>query len=166
MPRPRPDPDFDMAFPVLYRRAVQVGSRMLRDQAGGEDVAAEALARAYSRWPAIRDLPHREAWVLRVVANLALDVMRRHRRPVQRRLSEEESDQVVERVALVQALAGLPRRQREVVVLRYLVDLSEQDVAAVLGMAAGTVKAHSHRGLATLRRQLGTDIEEATDAII
>jgi DNA-directed RNA polymerase specialized sigma24 family protein len=49
MPRARPDPDFDMAFPVLYRRAVQDGSRMLKDSAGAEDVAAEALARAYAR---------------------------------------------------------------------------------------------------------------------
>jgi RNA polymerase sigma factor (sigma-70 family) len=102
--------------------------------------------------------------VLRVVANLALDAMRR-RRPVLRLHSPEESDGVVERVALVQALRGLPRRQREVVVLRYLVDLSEQDVAAVLGIAPGTVKAHSHRGLAALRHHLGADIEEVTGAI-
>ena len=64
------------------------------------------------------------------------------------------------RVALVAALVGLPRRQRETIVLRYLCDLPEADVARALGVSAGTVKTHIHRALATLRANVGTDFEE------
>jgi RNA polymerase sigma factor (sigma-70 family) len=59
-----------------------------------------------------------------------------------------------ERVDLARALRRLPRRQREVVVLRYLADWSEADVALALGCSVGTVKSHGHRGLAALRRHL------------
>lgn len=60
----------------------------------------------------------------------------------------------VDHVELVAALRSLPRRQREVVALRYLADLPEAEVAALLGCAPGTVKQHAHRGLAALRRSL------------
>ena len=61
---------------------------------------------------------------------------------------------VDERLDLVRALSALPRRQREVVVLRFLGDFSEATVATVLGLSAGTVQSHSARGLEALRRTL------------
>jgi RNA polymerase sigma factor (sigma-70 family) len=72
----------------------------------------------------------------------------------------DESDDVVLRVALVAALVRLPRRQRETIVLRYLCDLPEADVALSLGVSAGTVKTHLHRALASLRANIGAEFEE------
>jgi RNA polymerase sigma factor (sigma-70 family) len=60
-----------------------------------------------------------------------------------------------ERLDLQRALLGLPRRQRDVVVLRYLLDQSEDTVAGALGVSVGTVKTHAFRGLAALRLSLG-----------
>ena len=54
-------------------------------------------------------------------------------------------------------VVGLPRRQREVIALRHLVDLSEREVASVLGISAGAVKQHLHRGLASVRGRLPRD---------
>jgi DNA-directed RNA polymerase specialized sigma24 family protein len=54
-----------------------------------------------------------------------------------------------------QALAGLSRRQRAVLVLRYCEDLPEAEVAELLGCSVGTVKTHAHRGMAALRERLG-----------
>ncbi len=62
------------------------------------------------------------------------------------------------RIALVDALTRLPRRQREAVALRYLADLSVDDVASSLAVSPGTVKQSVHRALQTLRTQLGPEM--------
>jgi RNA polymerase sigma factor (sigma-70 family) len=71
-------------------------------------------------------------------------------------------------VDLVRALRALPRRQREVVALRYLADRPEAEVADLLGCSAGAVKQHAHRGLAALRARLapgaGGDDDDEEDA--
>jgi RNA polymerase sigma factor (sigma-70 family) len=72
----------------------------------------------------------------------------------------DDGDDVVLRIALAAALVRLPRRQRETIVLRYLCDLPEAEVAVALGVSAGTVKTHIHRALAALRANIGTDFEE------
>jgi RNA polymerase sigma factor (sigma-70 family) len=98
---------------------------------------------------------------LKVASREALHQVRR-RPPVPAPCYErDESDDVALRVALVAALVRLPRRQRETVVLRYLCDLPEADVALALGVSAGTVKTHLHRALASLRANIGADFEEA-----
>jgi RNA polymerase sigma factor (sigma-70 family) len=62
-------------------------------------------------------------------------------------------------------LVKLPKRQREVVALRYFLDLSEQEIASALGCSTGSVKQHASRGLAALRRELrDEDLQEITDA--
>ena len=72
------------------------------------------------------------------------------------RLSQESAETQVlhaaERGAMIEALRGLPPRQREVLVLRYYADLSEAQIAEALGIAPGSVKAHAHRGLSSLRQ--------------
>ena len=65
----------------------------------------------------------------------------------------------LDRMELVAHLARLPRRQREVVVLRYLADLPEATVAAALGCSTGTVKQHASRGLCALRIGLAPTLE-------
>jgi RNA polymerase sigma factor (sigma-70 family) len=66
-------------------------------------------------------------------------------------VADDQADVVVERDFLVRALAGLPPRQRTVLVLRYYSDLSEAEIASVLRCSVGTVKSQASRGLARLR---------------
>ena len=66
---------FEGAFEPLRRAAYRAAYRLLGDRATAEDVAAEALARAYARWSSVAD--HAQPWVIRVATNLALDVGRR-----------------------------------------------------------------------------------------
>lgn len=146
---------FEEAFPELFRVAYRAAFRVTGDAAAAEDAASEALVRAGLRWRRIggRSLP----WVVRVATNLAIDQTRRLARERQvtghdRHVDGVES--VPSTVDLHRALGSLPKRQREVVVLRYFGDLSEREIAAELGLAPGSVKSHASRGLAALRAQL------------
>lgn len=147
-------PSFEEVFPVLIRDAYRVAYRLLGDRSEAEDVAQEACARAYSRWSSVRD--HAEPWTVRVASNLALDTLRARTRAARRnaRIVSNETTSpapVDDRLDLYAALEALPRRQREVVVLRYLADLSEAQTADLMGCSVGSVKTHSSRGLAALR---------------
>ncbi len=146
---------FELAFADLYRLAYRVAYRILGDRLEAEDIAQEALARATLRWDRLHDRP--EGWVSRVASNLALDHYRRLRRypPALSGPVGVVDDRTVERSDLVVALRRLPRRQREVVVLRYLADFSESQAATALGCSVGSVKTHASRGLSALRRHLG-----------
>ncbi len=157
---------FEDRFDDLAAVAYRVVYRLLGDRQDAEDLAQEALTRAYQRWRRVRG--HAEPWVARVAANLALDAIRRgKRRPVvaDHGLAERAApagEPVVERVDLVRVLQALPRRQREVVVLRHLADLSEVDTARELGISVGSVKQHASRGLAALREATATDPRPST----
>jgi RNA polymerase sigma factor (sigma-70 family) len=125
-PEDRRHADFHGVFVELYPRARQLASRVLGQGSDAEDVANETMARAFLHWHKLRDLPHRDAWVLRVAANLAVDAVRR--RSVADRLvaarPNSSSEEIVDlRLALAAAVRSLPRRQRETVVLRYLANL-------------------------------------------
>lgn len=145
--------DFAEAFTTLYPRARDVAARVLDSVTDAEDAAAEALARALVRWERVGALPYRDAWVLRVTANVAVDMARR-RQPIPPRTSPvtQEDDTVVLRLTLAEALAALPRRQREAIVLRHLAGLTDAEVASSLGVSHNTVKKHLQRGMARLRR--------------
>jgi RNA polymerase sigma factor (sigma-70 family) len=145
---------FDAAFDRLRALAYRAGYRLLGARADAEDIAAETLARAYSRWGSISD--HAEPWVVTTATNLALDQFRRARTAASHRhvLVEPQPavDHLVEtRLDLVRALTELPRRQREVVALRFLADYSEAATAQALGIDVGTVKSHTSRALSRLR---------------
>jgi RNA polymerase sigma factor (sigma-70 family) len=71
--------------------------------------------------------------------------------------SRDLADDLAVRAALNEALGKLPKRQREVVALRYLADLTESDTASVLGLTVGSVKQHAHRALQAMRERLGND---------
>lgn len=157
--------EFEGEFDALFNRSRRLATRMVGDCTRGEDIAAEALARTWLHWSKVRDLDHRLAWVLRVTTNLCLDQLRRGRPPVVPAHVSDPTDAVAVRLALAAALRSLPRRQREVVVLRHLADLPESEVAQALGITPGTVGAHLHRGLASLRGRLGDDREELRLAV-
>ena len=143
---------FEAAFADLFRVAYRAAFRVTGDAAASEDAASEALARAALRWRKVRDraLP----WVVRVATNLAIDDARARGRRSRVAVPDLDTDRievVADRVDLRRALSQLSDRQRDVVLLRYFGDLSEQQIADELGIAPGSVKSHASRGLATLR---------------
>jgi RNA polymerase sigma factor (sigma-70 family) len=149
------DREFEEFFDGVWPRARAMGVRMGLGREEAEDVALDALAVAYDRWGRVRDLGYRDAWLFKVNANLALRRLKKRRRPVLAPVawtsSSSPEDEVTSRLALQGVVAGLPRRQRQVLVLRYLADLPEEDVARALGINIGSVKTHASRGRATLR---------------
>ena len=151
---------FVEAFDVLLGRAFRVARRIVASDQAAEDIASETLIRAYAHWRKIGDEPWREGWVVRVATNLALDVARSRTRMTDATIADRgrEDDDVAVRLALVEAMARLPKRQREVVALRHLAGLSEAETAAALRVSAGSVKTHLSRGLASLRSRMGTEI--------
>jgi RNA polymerase sigma-70 factor (sigma-E family) len=138
--------------PALRRTAWLI----VRDWHTAEDVLQAAFTRLYVAWGRVR-ADGREAYARRIVVNEALSTLRR-RRP------EDPTDEVPDRPAtpagdgplldLDEALGLLPARQRAVVALRFVDDLSVAEVARVLDVAEGTVKSQTARALETLRRHL------------
>jgi RNA polymerase sigma-70 factor (sigma-E family) len=134
------------------------GFALTGDWALAEDLLQTALAKAYPRWSRVqRDDP--EAYVRKIMINTWSSWWRRKWRgelPAARlpETAAPDSFSVVDsRQALRDALAHLPPRQRAVVVLRYHQDLSEAQVAELLGITAGTVKSQAAKALAALRAQ-------------
>ena len=151
------DPHFEGAFRDLFPKAVRLAYRILGERSASEDVAAEALARAYASWRKLRDVPHLEAWVMRVATNLALDLVKRRKVVLEPRQPADPEDAVALRSALYEALVSLPRGQREVIALRHLAGLSERETAEALGISVGAVKTQAHRAAARMRERLGSD---------
>lgn len=157
----------DAAFTAFVAEASASLGRTAWLLTGDADAAAEllqaALVKTYVAWPRVRP-DGALAYARRVLVNLDIDAHRaRHgtvamAEPPQQAVPDAAAD-VEERERLGRVLATLPQRQRRVIVLRYLHDLSEADVAAELGLPAGTVKSNAARGLAALRAALGQEEE-------
>jgi len=156
----------DEGLVALYREhyvsLVRLASLLLHDVGTAEDVTQDAFAKVHVSWGRIRDPEKALAYVRSAVLNGArsrmrhLQVVDRHR-PAPRRdtqsaeagaLSGEEHREVIA------ALRALPVRQRECLALRYYLGLSEAEIAEALGISAGSVKTHAHRGLAALGKTL------------
>jgi RNA polymerase sigma-70 factor (sigma-E family) len=140
-------------WPALLRTAYLLTGN--RDDA--EDLVQAALARAFSRWSRVCRADDPAAYVWRIMINVNVDRLRRLklREWLTSRLPDrptaDRSDELVARRALLDALDRLPARQRAVVVLRYVEDRSEGEVAELLGIGVGTVRSHVARALARLR---------------
>lgn len=158
-------------LPKLLRLAHRVGAT----GPDAEDLAAEALARAYASWGRVRSLPFRDGWVLRTAANLACDQARQRARrhgkeggagtpgvtdPAAIAGFEQAS---AERIDLSRALCRLSRRQRQAVVLHYLAGLTIDETAVSMRASADTVKKHMARALAKLHLQLAVLPEDQHD---
>ncbi len=141
---------------------------LVGDAHRADELTQQALVRTYGAWSRARTDPL--AYARRVLVNLRIDTWRRRRREVLT-APDEMPDTPVEATApraaeardqLVRALTLLTARQRRIVVLRYLVDLSEVEVAADLGVSVGTVKSTASHGLAVLRAALGEHVRPPT----
>ena len=150
---------FTAAFPGLYTAAYRAAFRLLGNRAEAEDAAQEACARACLRWNRLTRNGSATPWVVRVATNLAIDQYRRRQRAQAETGSAPRAVDSADsrRLDLHRALETLTDRQRDVVVLRYVADLSEAQTAAALGCAPGTVKSHATRGLAALRAALAEE---------
>lgn len=126
------------------------------DAETAQDLVQETLARLYVRWRRVRG-GNPTAYARRVLTNLHTDTWRSRRRevlvaePVEFVGSDPDGGRHVD---VVRALQSLPPREREVVVLRHYLDLSEEQTARTLGTSVGTVKSSASRGLGKLREIL------------
>ena len=154
--------DFDQFVAKHVDDLLRTAYLIVWDEAEAEDLVQECLLKVARRWPRVRRMDQPRAYARRVLVNLAVDGARGRARR-HRELGAEAAASLIAidplpavdtRAELLQALGQLPARQRAVLVLRYFNDLTEAQVAEVLGCPAGTVKSSASRGLARLREAL------------
>lgn len=162
---------FDAFFAAHYRELARFAYLLTGEHDAADDVTAEALAEAWKSWTRVSGADRPLAYVRRIVANLAADRTARlvRERRNWRLWSGGRSEHVDvpdtdAEVDLRRALLRIPARKRACVVLRYYYGLSEQETAATLGIAVGTVKSQSARGLQELAQQLRGSRAAATRA--
>jgi RNA polymerase sigma-70 factor (sigma-E family) len=141
---------------------VRVAKLLLGDQQSAEDVVQDAFLALYRALPGLRDPDQVLPYLRTVVLNRARSVLRSRRRALLRPARYEPpqwsaEDEVMVREdhrAAIIAVADLPRRAREVLVLRYYLGLSDDEIAATLGVSRSTVSSTASRALAALARSL------------
>ena len=147
-------------FRARYREMVRLADLLGADDP--EDIAQEAFARLIRKRDSLRNPDAALAYVRASVCNLTRN-RHRHLRVVRLRTPAARPEDSSEQVAILRedhrevlaALAALPPRRREALVLRYWLDLSEREIAAAMGVSPGTVKSNVSRGLAALAAALG-----------
>jgi RNA polymerase sigma-70 factor (sigma-E family) len=142
-----------------YRALVRLSVLLVGDVESAEEVVQDSFVAMHGRWGALREPDKALAYLRQTVVNRSRSLLR-HRGVRSRytpptaadRPGADEDALVAERRELVlDALRRLPDRQREVIALRYYLDLSEADIADTLGISRGAVKSHASRGVAALR---------------
>jgi RNA polymerase sigma-70 factor (sigma-E family) len=160
------DAAFREFFASEYSRLCWLGFLLTGSRAEGEELAQEALVRIWWRWRLGRRPADPARYARRVLVNRQRSLLRRaavEARSLARAQPAEVPPAGTERaMVLWEAVQALPPRQRAVLVLRYREDLTEAEVARLLGVPVGTVKSASHRALARLRQRLGSyDLDPA-----
>jgi RNA polymerase sigma-70 factor (sigma-E family) len=161
-PSTYPDVGLDEAFRRHGAELVRVAAFILGDRGAAEDVVQDVFVRVYERADLLGGDP--QFYLRAAVINGCRTMLRRSRlvrRHAERQqsacppLTTEEATVLDEdRKRVLAALATLPRRRREVLVLRFYLDMSETEIARTLGISPGTVKSTAARGLAALAKQL------------
>jgi RNA polymerase sigma-70 factor (sigma-E family) len=151
------EPDGFDAFVVARSPALlRFGWLLTGNRATAEDLVQAALMRTWVRWGRLESIAGAEPYVRRVMVNLHANWWRRRWRgevPTDALPDRADAGPDLElRESVRTALASLPRRQRAVIVLRYVEDLSVTETAAILGCTSGTVKSQTAKALGTLRR--------------
>jgi RNA polymerase sigma-70 factor (sigma-E family) len=150
-------------YAAHYRQLVRLSVLLVRDVATAEEVVQDAFVAMHGRWRGLREPDKALAYLRQAVVNRSRSVLR-HRGVRERYAATHEAPHLTDapaadepvlltdrRTRVLDALRALPARQREVLALRYYLDLSEADIAAVLGISRGAVKSHASRGAAALR---------------
>ena len=155
------DTALEQLYAAHYAGLVRMAVLLLRDQGLAEDVVQDSFVAMHGRWQRI-DPAKAPAYLRQTVVNRSRSALR-HRTVVARHRPEPMPDaapadesvlRTERRASVLDALADLPVRQREVLVLRHYLDLSEADIATTLGISRGAVKSHASRAAAALRARL------------
>ena len=149
-------------YAAHYRRLVRLSVLLVRDTGTAEEVVQDAFVAMHGKWRGLKDPDKALAYLRQSVVNRSRSVLRH--RGVQARYTppvvpdhpgaDEGALAAERRTHVLDALRTLPHRQREVLALRYYLDLSEAQIADTLGISRGAVKSHASRGAASLRRLL------------
>ena len=156
---------FEAFYVREYPRVVALAFTLSGSRSGAEDLAQEAFLAAHRRWDQVASYEMPEAWVRRVVSNMAVSTIRRRlaevraltrlgRQPVVPELPPSSEEFWAE-------VRALPRRQAQVLALYYLEDRPVAEIGQILGLAIGTVTAHLHAGRTALARRLQAEEEES-----
>jgi RNA polymerase sigma-70 factor (ECF subfamily) len=165
---------FEQLLRIHQGIAVRVAYLVVRDPTEAEDVTQDAFVKAYRSLDSFRSEAPFRPWLLKIVRNEAVNRMRSTKR--RERLALQTSNDPVsgdaapspetevmsadERERLLALIEDLPERYRNVIVHRYLLDLSEKETSEVLGLPVGTVKSRTSRAIERLRRSLAHEYED------
>ena len=153
---------FTELYTMHYRKLVRSAWLLLRDVPTAEEVVQDAFVSMHDTRRRLGDADNALAYVRQAVVNRSRSVLR-HQMVIDRHLEKAPPDMPsaehgalvsLERAAVIAALQRLTARQREAIVLRYYADLSEAEIATVMGISRGAVKSHTARGMAALRLDL------------
>jgi len=152
-------------YDTQYRPLVRMSAMLLGDTGAAEEVVQEAFIAVHAAWRRLRDVDKAVYYLRRAVLNRSRSILR-HRIVVDRHMPVREPDMPsaeqgaitqLERSAVIEALRSLPARQREALVLKFYLGLSEEEVAAAMKISTGAVKSHTSRGKAALRTALDSE---------
>ncbi len=151
-------------FSTQYRPLVRLAALLLHDDGLAEEITQDAFVSLHRSWGRLRDPDKAVAYLRQSVVNRSRSALRhrgvvdrflRRQGPTPTEASAEAHALAAEHHAeMLAAVRTLPSRQREALVLRYYVDLSEAQTAEAMGISQGAVKSHTARGIAALRRDL------------
>jgi RNA polymerase sigma-70 factor (sigma-E family) len=160
------DEALERLYAAHWRQLVRLSVLLVRDIGTAEEVVQDAFIAVHRRWDRLRDPEKGLAYLRRAVVNQSRSTLR-HRMVVTRHVergpdpaapvADEHDDGFARRAAVIEAMRALPQRQREVLALRYYLDLSEAEIADTLGISRGAVKSHASRGAGALRELLKGD---------
>jgi len=156
------DTEFQSFVIGRWPRLMRTAFLLTGERHAAEDLVQSTLEQVYVAWRRVGSADDPEAYVRRVMINAHA---RRHRRRLKEFLAPQDDSGLVrevadtgdrmaqaeDRSALLKALAQLPPRQREAVILRYWEDLTQTQVAAAMGCSVGAVKSNAAKGIAKLR---------------
>jgi len=158
--------DADEAVTALYaahyRALVRLGALLLRDVGAAEEVVQDSFVAMHGAWRRLHDPDKALSYLRQSVVNRSRSALR-HRKVAERHRPRPMPDEpsaeygalaALEHQAVMDALRRLPTRQREALVLRYYLDLSEAEIATTMDISRGAVKSHTSRGMAALRQLL------------
>jgi RNA polymerase sigma-70 factor (sigma-E family) len=149
-------------YDTSYRSLVRLSALLVRDIGTAEEVVQDAFVAMHTAWQRLRDNEKALSYLRQSVVNRSRSVLR-HRVVVDKNAPKPAPDMPsaehgalaqLERAAVIAALRSLPARQREALVLRYYLDLSEAQIAEAMGISPGAVKSHTARAIAALRAVL------------
>jgi len=159
-------PSFEDYVRTRHQGLLRFAHLLTGDPHLADDLVQDALERAGMAWRRIRQQGDPEGYLRRVITNQYLNRLRTLRRELLVRETPERgtTDPEGRDATLWRALGSLPRKQRAVVVLRFYEDLSDTQIAEILGCSVGTVKSNGSRGLSKLRAALDADVRSGSSA--